>query len=83
MITVIITSIVFTILIFLLTRKKDIEFGGSGVGFCLVIGALIGLLISVALPNSTVEEVRQVEDYIIRENSDNSKNYYVMKDEDC
>lgn len=84
MITILIVAIVATIIVGILCKKYEIEFGVEGTVFMLIIGAVIGLLISISLPSPTIDEARKLEEdlLIIKEAPNGNKIYYVLRDND-
>lgn len=81
MITIFIVATIVTIIIGFLCKKYDIDFDLGGAIFVFIIGCLLGLVVSAALSNPTVEEKRQL-DHIIKEMPDGNKAYYVLKNDD-
>lgn len=82
MITVLIVAIITTIIVGILCKKYEIEFGVEGAVFTFTMGAVIGLFISLTLSNPTVEKIKQIDNYIIKEAPDGNKAYYILRGDD-
>ncbi|MFW6002541.1 MAG: hypothetical protein ACOCQD_04300, partial [archaeon] len=77
MITILIFGSIF--LIFGIVSSFKTEFGVVGVFPILMLGLLMGVLVSLMLPNPTIEESRQLNEnqYIVKEMPNGNKAYFV------